>query len=77
LNFRKLAVAAIKEEVKGKEDNKIFICNRLMTYAELAQLAEQGDEEVKKFFLDPYVKKLKTVPEFRLQVLAMLGLSNS
>lgn len=76
MNLRDLAIAAIKEEAKGKEDNKIFICNRLMTYAELAQLVEQGDKEAKKCFLDPYINKLKTTPEFRIQVLSMLGMSN-
>lgn len=78
MDLKKIAIAAIKEEAISKKDEKIFICNKLMSYKELAELVEKGqNKEIIKYFLDPYIVKLKTSTEFRVQVLAMLGMSNS
>jgi len=78
MDLKQIAIAAIKEEAHSKLDKKIFICGRLMSYKELAELVEQGqDKEIKRCVLDPYIVKLKTSTEFRVQVLAMLGMSNN
>ena len=78
MNLHDLAIAAIKEEAFLKTDEKIFICGKLMFYKELAELVEKGqDKEIKRCILDPYIVRLKTSTEFRIQVLAMLGMSNN
>lgn len=78
MDLKKIAIAAIKEEALAKGEEKIFVCGRLISYKDLAIIVEKGqDQEVKRCVLDPYVIKLKTETQFRIQVFAMLGLSNN
>jgi len=75
MDWKKVALAAIKQESKNKQEEKIWICGKLITYRELVERLEKGDPEVEQFILKPYVEALKRTPAFRIQVLAMLGIS--
>ena len=73
LNYADIAVAAIKEEARLKPDVKLMtIDGTILTYSQISDRID--DKLVQKLVVQPYIKMLKEVPEFRNKILRMLNL---
>jgi len=70
---KEIAIAAIKQESMKKPDEKIIAGRVVLTYKELCQKIDDGDKDIYKLFVEPYVKMLKESKEFKAKVMEMLG----
>ena len=73
---RELAIAALKDEAKEKPpDAKVQIGDQFLTYKELCQKLEEGDEYFEQKVVKPYIHALKVDKTLRLQIMTKLGLA--
>ena len=68
-----LAKAAIREEARQKPNTKLMTLDGIIiTYSEICDNLDS--ELVQKLVVQPYLKRLREVPEFRAKILQMLNL---